>query len=317
MVDVSAVTSAAQGATGASKFVPGLGTLGNMASMGWDSYSAYSEEGKRREQLAQSLGLASLEAEADNSPALREHLNNLKETRNHAIKEAGFNLLSSGIGALAGTAIVGAFTAATAPVSIPIIGGATIAALVGGTAGGIAGGMVGSKAYKSLFVTDNKDAFAIGEIIARQQENKQPVSEAQTFALLASSLPPEQMQAVNDAIAQMTGGKAKSVSDAIKQGRRAELEGLMNDAGFDMLLASSLGLHQVPGVTVTAQITQMLNSGASVDNLLSSELREKMIFKMNEGNLGYMQGMDVSAPGGSPFPGGLPEGMDRPSRRER
>ncbi|MCE2926463.1 MAG: hypothetical protein LW823_02285 [Rickettsiales bacterium] len=271
------------------------------AFVAWDTYSAISQENKRRADLARQLSRSNLEIEAKNNSALKAELEALNEKTRDAIRKSVVGLGGAGVGAVAGAKIGGAI--ATFAIPVPIVGTIT-GATVGGIVGSVAGSFTATAADSAIFDKPSNSAFAIKASIEEDIKSGAGVSDVKTFAWLASGLPSDKLKFINDQVKKRSGGDVSTLEEAVSKGRADVLSQLANEPAIDELLGASLGLNPIPGMTTSAQIAQMLNNGMDPNVMMRSEWRVALIDKMNASQIGMMmqQGMDVSSPTGDPLP---------------
>jgi hypothetical protein len=271
------------------------------AMVGWDTYSAISEENKRRADLARQLSRPNLklQVEASHNDALKAELEALNDRTKDAIRKSVVGLGGAGVGAVAGAKIGGAI--ATFAIPVPIVGTIT-GATVGGIAGSVAGSFTATAADSAIFDKASNSAFAIKASIEQDQQSGAGVSDLKAFAWLASGLPKENLNLINDRVKKESRGDVSTLEEAVSKGRADVLSKIAPD--YDELIGGRLGLNPVPGMTSYAQITQMLNNGMDPNVMMRSEWRVALIDNMNASQIGMMmqQGMDVSSPTGDPLP---------------
>jgi hypothetical protein len=277
------------------------GTPGQVAGMALTVPIEFMQAGKDRAALAAALSTQNFDTLSQDS-SVRRSLAEIERKKQDAIRSSmvsGTAGIVSGLAAMAavGSWVIPGVNATIAPILTSVV--------VGGGAS-VLGGVAASAADKAIFTADRNDAFAIAQIIGEKQKKGQPVSELETFALLASSLPDQQLNALNKRLERMTDGKVTTITKAITDGRSDLLSVLMKEPQTDIDLGADTRLNPVAGTTVAAQFAQMLNNGMNVNFLMRRDWRENIALNMNQAGLGLAvaQGVDVDgAP--IPFPGGV------------
>ncbi len=278
------------------------GTPGQVAGMALTAPIEYMQASKQRAEIAAALSIRNFDALSKDS-SVRRSLEEIEKKKQDAIRSSmvsGTAGIVSGLAAMAavGSWVIPGVNATIAPILTSVV--------VGGGAS-VVGSYAAGAADKAVFTTDSNDAFVIAQIIGEKQKKGQPISELETFALLASSLPEKQLNALNKRLENLSDGKVTTITKAVTEGRSDLLSELMKEPQTDIDLGADTGLNPVAGTTVSAQFAQMLNNGMNVNFLMRRDFRENIAHNMNMAGLGInlKQGVDVTTP--TPFPdGGLP-----------
>lgn len=301
MVDSKTITTVLKGAQLGTGL---LGTTGQVASTFISVPLAYREEGERRAAVAKMLSRENLEALASGNPALKRKLTDIDDKTIATIRNAFASAGGAAVGAAAGSAV-------------PVLG-----TMVGGIVGSIVGGTAASMADDALFRVESNDAFEIKAYIDNDLRNGVPVSEAKMFALLASTLPSQQVNSLNNRLSELTNGKVTTLEQAVKNNKIQELEALMcetkkdekdkkdeKNPGIDEMIRAHTGLDRKftepqdgRQVTAAAEFADMVNNGMDTAILMRTDWRLNVVNMMNMETMTYAQGVDVSGPEGNPLP---------------
>ncbi len=269
------------------------GTPGQVAGMALTAPIEYMQASKQRAEIAAALSIRNFDALSKDS-SVRRSLEEIEKKKQDAIRSS---MVSGTAGIVSGLAAMAAVGSWVIPGTGPIVTG-----LVLGGGASILGSYAAGAADKAVFTTDSNDAFVIAQIIGEKQKKGQPISELETFALLASSLPEKQLNALNKRLENRSDGKVTTITKAVTEGRSDLLSALMKEPQTDIDLGADTGLNPVAGTTVSAQFAQMLNNGMNVNFLMRRDFRENIANNMNMAGLGINleQGVDVTTP--TPFP---------------